>query len=82
MRLGEGAGRAVVRYGRTSACLVVGPLCLASIRAAALAFAAVGEVAGTLIGGGVALADGLWKYLLTLQSPPGREPVRRSRLGA
>ncbi|WP_433679162.1 hypothetical protein [Nocardia sp. CA-119907] len=57
-----------------ASCLVVGPACVATIPAAALAFAAAGGVAGTLAGGGVALAGGLWKYLSTLQSAPGQSP--------
>ncbi|WP_067835212.1 hypothetical protein [Nocardia lijiangensis] len=57
-----------------ASCLVVGPACIATIPAAAMAFAAGGGVAGTLVGGGVALADGLWKYLSTIQSPPGQSP--------
>ncbi|WP_431969621.1 hypothetical protein [Nocardia sp. bgisy134] len=61
-----------------ASCLVVGPACLATVPAAALAFAAAGGVAGTLVGGGVALADGLWKYLTTIQSPPGQSPYADS----
>lgn len=57
-----------------ASCLVVGPACIATVPAAALAFAAAGGLAGTLVGGGVALTDGLWKYLSTVQSPPGQSP--------
>ncbi|MFQ6331281.1 hypothetical protein ACLMAL_34820 [Nocardia sp. CWNU-33] len=52
-------------------CLVVGPACLATAPAAIGAFAGAGGLLGTLIVGGAALADGLWKYVTTLQAPPG-----------
>ncbi|WP_306355986.1 MULTISPECIES: hypothetical protein [unclassified Nocardia] len=52
-------------------CLVVGPGCLATTPAAIMAFAAGGGLLGTLAVGGVALADGLWKYITTLQAAPG-----------
>ncbi|WP_067805301.1 hypothetical protein [Nocardia beijingensis] len=55
-------------------CLVIGPACLATVPAAIGAFAAAGGLTGTLVGGGAALADGLWKYLVTLQSAPGESP--------
>lgn len=53
-------------------CLVVGPACLATAPAAIAAFAGAGGVLGTLIAGGVALTDGLWKYVTTLQAAPGQ----------
>ncbi|MFE6857747.1 hypothetical protein [Nocardia sp. NPDC057668] len=52
-------------------CLLVGPACLATTPAAIMAFAAGGGVAATLTLGGAALAQGLWKYVTTLQAPPG-----------
>ncbi|WP_067812997.1 hypothetical protein [Nocardia inohanensis] len=52
-------------------CLVVGPACLATAPAAIAAFAGAGGLAGTLVVGGALLADGLWKYLTTVQSAPG-----------
>ncbi|WP_306359998.1 hypothetical protein [Nocardia sp. CC227C] len=52
-------------------CLVVGPGCLATTPAAVMAFAAGGGLLGTLTVGGVALADGLWKYVTTLHAAPG-----------
>lgn len=52
-------------------CLLVGPGCLATTPAAIMAFAAGGGVAATLALGGTALAQGLWKYVTTLQAPPG-----------
>ncbi|MFI6571233.1 hypothetical protein [Nocardia fluminea] len=52
-------------------CLVVGPACLATAPAAIGAFAGAGGVLGTLIAGGAALADGLWKYVTTVQAAPG-----------
>lgn len=55
-------------------CLVVGPGCLATAPAAIAAFAAGGGVLGTLVVGGVALTDGVWKYLTTLQAAPGESP--------
>ncbi|WP_454198667.1 hypothetical protein [Nocardia sp. Marseille-Q1738] len=55
-------------------CLVVGPGCLATTPAAILAFAGAGGVVGTLVLGGAAMADGLWKYVTTLQAPPGQSP--------
>ncbi|WP_228003181.1 hypothetical protein [Nocardia australiensis] len=71
---GAVVGAAVGAVLGLGSCLVVGPACLATIPAAIAAFAAGGGVAGTLIGGGSALADSGWKYLLTLQAPPGRSP--------
>lgn len=53
-------------------CLVVGPGCLATTPAAIAAFAAAGGVLGTVVLGGGALIDGLWKYLTTLNSAPGQ----------
>lgn len=53
-------------------CLVVGPACLATAPAAIGAFAGAGGVLGTLIAGGAALSDGLWKYLTMVQAPPGQ----------
>lgn len=53
-------------------CLVVGPACLATAPAAIGAFAGAGGVLGTLIAGGAALADGLWKYITTVQAAPGQ----------
>ncbi|WP_157128940.1 hypothetical protein [Nocardia amamiensis] len=55
-------------------CLVVGPGCLATAPAVIMALAAGGGLAGTLLGGGIGLADGLWKYLTTRQAPPGMSP--------
>ncbi|MFR9749690.1 hypothetical protein ACL02S_01495 [Nocardia sp. 004] len=55
-------------------CLVVGPACLATVPTAIAAFAGAGGVAGTLLAGGAVLADGLWKYLSTIQAPPGQSP--------
>ncbi|MEV0354912.1 hypothetical protein AB0H71_02510 [Nocardia sp. NPDC050697] len=55
-------------------CLLVGPGCLATLPLALGAFAGAGGVVGTLVGGGAALADGLWKYVLTLQAAPGQSP--------
>ncbi|MFE3257940.1 hypothetical protein [Nocardia sp. NPDC059229] len=52
-------------------CLVVGPACLATAPAAIAVFAGAGGVAGTILAGGTALADGLWKYLTTVQAAPG-----------
>ncbi|MRH89389.1 hypothetical protein GFY24_18365 [Nocardia sp. SYP-A9097] len=52
-------------------CLVVGPACLATAPAAIGAFAAGGSLLGTLVGGGSALVDGLWKYITTVQAAPG-----------
>ncbi|WP_157534948.1 hypothetical protein [Nocardia inohanensis] len=52
-------------------CLLVGPGCLATTPAAIAAFAGAGGLAGTLVAGGAALADGAWKYLTTLQAAPG-----------
>ncbi|MQY30947.1 hypothetical protein [Nocardia aurantia] len=57
-----------------ASCLVTGPACLAVVPAAASAFATGGGVVGTLVGGGAALAGSGWKYLLTIQSPPGQSP--------
>ncbi|MEV0708164.1 hypothetical protein [Nocardia aurea] len=53
-------------------CLVVGPGCLATTPAAIAAFAAGGGVLGTVAVGGAGMADGLWKYLTTLNSAPGQ----------
>ncbi|MET7771966.1 hypothetical protein [Nocardia sp. NPDC005366] len=55
-------------------CLVVGPGCLATTPAAIAAFAAGGGVLGTVVVGGAGMADGLWKYLTTLNSAPGQSP--------
>ncbi|MGK8555437.1 hypothetical protein [Nocardia gipuzkoensis] len=55
-------------------CLVVGPGCLATAPAVIMALAAGGGLVGTLFGGGIGLADGLWKYLTTRQAPPGTSP--------
>ncbi|MEV6659675.1 hypothetical protein [Nocardia fluminea] len=55
-------------------CLVIGPGCLVTAPAAIVAFATGGSLLGTLIGGGGALVDGGWKYLTTLNSPPGQSP--------
>ncbi len=52
-------------------CLVVGPACLATAPAAIGAFAGGGGLLGTLLVGGAAMADGLWKYVTTLQAAPG-----------
>ncbi|WP_157163532.1 hypothetical protein [Nocardia aobensis] len=60
---------AVIGFG---SCLVVGPGCLATTPAAIAAFAAGGGIAGTLLGGGAGLVDGLWKYISTVQAPPGQ----------
>ncbi|MGI5219092.1 hypothetical protein [Nocardia sp. CA-290969] len=68
--IGAGIG-AVIGLG---SCLLVGPACLATAPAAIGAFAGAGGVAGLLIGGGAALADAGWKYLLTIQAPPGQSP--------
>jgi hypothetical protein len=68
--LGAAVGAAI----GLGSCLVVGPACLAILPAAIAAFAGAGGVAGTLTGGGAALADAGWKYLLTIQSPPGQSP--------
>lgn len=59
---------AVIGFG---SCLVVGPACLATAPAALAAFAGAGGLVGTLLGGGSALADGLWTYLSTVQAAPG-----------
>ncbi|MFE3793642.1 hypothetical protein [Nocardia tengchongensis] len=53
-------------------CLVVGPACLVTAPAAIGAFAGAGAVLGTLVAGGAALADGLWKYLTTVHAAPGQ----------
>ncbi|MEU6586908.1 hypothetical protein [Nocardia sp. NPDC046763] len=53
-------------------CLIVGPGCLATVPAAILAFAGGGGLAATLTLGGAALAQGLWKYVTTLQAEPGQ----------
>ncbi|MFF7944292.1 hypothetical protein ACFZC5_31690 [Nocardia gamkensis] len=71
---GAVVGAAVGAVIGLGSCLVVGPVCLATVPAAIAAFAAAGGVAGTLIGGGAALADSGWKYLLTLRAPPGQSP--------
>ncbi|MGW4533188.1 hypothetical protein ACWEOI_19785 [Nocardia sp. NPDC004340] len=55
-------------------CLVVGPACLATAPAAIGAFAGAGGVLGTLVAGGAAVADGVWKYITTLQAEPGHSP--------
>ncbi|WP_063044327.1 hypothetical protein [Nocardia pseudovaccinii] len=55
-------------------CLLVGPGCLATAPAIILAFAGGGSLVGTLLAGGVGLADGLWKYIITRQAPPGQSP--------
>ncbi|WP_454195240.1 hypothetical protein [Nocardia sp. Marseille-Q1738] len=55
-------------------CLVVGPGCLATAPAVIMALAAGGGLVGTLLGGGIGLADGLWKYLTTRQAAPGTSP--------
>ncbi|WP_431972394.1 hypothetical protein [Nocardia sp. bgisy134] len=55
-------------------CLIVGPGCLATTPAAIAAFAGAGGLVGTLVGGGAVLVDGLWKYLTTVQAPPGQSP--------
>ncbi|MFJ9368754.1 hypothetical protein ACIRRA_30610 [Nocardia sp. NPDC101769] len=52
-------------------CLVVGPGCLATTPAAVMAFAGGGMLLGTLGLGGAALADGVWKYVTTVQAEPG-----------
>lgn len=52
-------------------CLFVGPACLVTAPAAIAAFLGVGGMAGSLIGGGGALASGFWKFLSTLQAAPG-----------
>ncbi|MEU1953499.1 hypothetical protein [Nocardia rhamnosiphila] len=63
-------GAAVGAVLGLGSCLVLGPACLATIGA----FAGAGGVAGLLIGGGAAVADAGWKYLLTIQAPPGQSP--------
>ncbi|MGW0248593.1 hypothetical protein ACWDYH_18360 [Nocardia goodfellowii] len=72
--IGLAAGAAVGAALGLGSCLLVGPACLATVPAAIAAFAAAGGIAGTLIGGGTALADSGWKYLLTLQAAPGQSP--------
>ncbi|MQY20971.1 hypothetical protein [Nocardia macrotermitis] len=67
-------GAAVGAVIGLGSCLVVGPVCLATAPAAIGAFAAAGGVAGTLVGGGAALAEAGWKYILTLQAAPGKSP--------
>ncbi|WP_327138925.1 hypothetical protein [Nocardia sp. NBC_01327] len=59
---------AVVGLG---SCLLVGPGCLGTAPAAILAFAGGGGVAASLLFGGAALVQGLWKYVTTLQAAPG-----------
>ncbi|WP_431955761.1 hypothetical protein [Nocardia lijiangensis] len=59
-------------------CLITGPGCLVILPAAVTAFAAGGGVAGTLVGGAATLADSGWRYLLTVQSPPGQSPYANS----
>ncbi|MEV0341812.1 hypothetical protein AB0H49_22580 [Nocardia sp. NPDC050713] len=57
-----------------SSCLITGPACLTITPAAVAAFASAGGIAGTLVGGGAALAGSGWNYILTVQSPPGQSP--------
>ncbi len=71
---GAVVGAAVGAVLGLGSCLIVGPACLATVPAAIAAFAGAGGVAGTLIAGGAAVVDAGWKYLLTLQSPPGQSP--------
>ncbi|MFD6354804.1 hypothetical protein [Nocardia tengchongensis] len=65
--LGAAVG-AVIGLG---SCLVVGPACLATAPAAIGTFAGVGGLLGTLVAGGAALADGVWRYLSTVNAAPG-----------
>ncbi|WP_433567145.1 hypothetical protein ACQP1O_19335 [Nocardia sp. CA-151230] len=61
-------------------CLVVGPACLATVPAAIAVFAAAGAMAGTVAGGVAGLIDGVDKYLIVLQSPPGDTPYAHNGL--
>ncbi|MFE2955051.1 hypothetical protein [Nocardia tengchongensis] len=61
-------------------CAVVGPACVATVPAAVLVFSGAGGLAGTLVGGGAGLVDGVRKYLITLQSPPGESPYAHNGL--
>ncbi|MEU4434828.1 hypothetical protein AB0F65_29510 [Nocardia rhamnosiphila] len=71
---GLAVGAAIGAVLGLGSCLIAGPACLATIPAAIAAFAGAGGVAGILVGGGAALTDSGWKYLLTLQAPPGQSP--------
>ncbi|MET8429822.1 hypothetical protein [Nocardia sp. NPDC004860] len=63
-----------------STCAVVGPACVATVPAAVLVFSGAGGLAGTLVGGGAGLIDGVRKYLITLQSAPGESPYAHNGL--
>ncbi|MET8878398.1 hypothetical protein [Nocardia sp. NPDC004604] len=65
--LGAAVG-AVIGLG---SCLVVGPACVATAPAAIGAFAGAGGLLGTLVAGGAALADGVWRYISTVNAAPG-----------
>ncbi|MFE3054180.1 hypothetical protein [Nocardia sp. NPDC059239] len=65
--LGAAVG-AVIGLG---SCLVVGPACLATAPAAIGTFAGAGGLLGTLVAGGAALADGVWRYISTVNAAPG-----------
>lgn len=71
---GTVVGAAIGAVIGLGSCLVVGPACLATAPAAIGAFAGVGGVVGTLVGGGAALADSGYKYIITLQAAPGTSP--------
>ncbi|VFA96792.1 hypothetical protein [Nocardia cyriacigeorgica] len=70
MAIGLGIG-AVIGFG---SCLIVGPGCVATAPAALGAFAGIGAVTGTLLGGAAAVADAGWKYILTMRAEPGQSP--------
>ncbi|MFJ9367635.1 hypothetical protein ACIRRA_24885 [Nocardia sp. NPDC101769] len=61
-------------------CAVIGPACVATVPAAVAVFAGAGGLAGTLVGDGVGLVDGVRKYLITLQSAPGESPYAHNGL--
>ncbi|MGW5108590.1 hypothetical protein [Nocardia sp. NPDC004123] len=63
-----------------STCAVIGPACVATVPAAVLVFSGAGGLAGTLVGGGAGLVDGVRKYLITLQSAPGESPYAQTGL--
>ncbi|WP_280438459.1 hypothetical protein [Nocardia carnea] len=71
---GAAVGAAIGAVLGLGSCLVVGPACLATAPAVIAAFAGAGGVVGTLVAGGAALSDAGWKYIVTLQAPPGQSP--------
>ncbi|MFE3262350.1 hypothetical protein ACFXPS_43965 [Nocardia sp. NPDC059091] len=74
MAIGAVLGAMIGGVVGLGSCLIVGPACVATVPAAIGAFAGAGGLAGTLTGGGIALADSLWRYAVTVQSAPGQSP--------